>query len=33
MTHQSDEKHLNNMAEYVVGVVKPALYCYKTRFL
>ena len=21
MTHQSDEKHLNNMAEYFVGVV------------
>jgi len=33
MTHQSDEKHLNNMAKYFVGVVKLALYCYNTRFL
>ncbi len=33
MTHQSDEKHLNNMAEYFVGVAKLALYCYNTHFL
>ena len=33
MTHQSDEKHLNYMAEYFVGVVKVALYCYNTCFL
>jgi len=25
MTHQSDEKHLNYMAEYFVGVVKLAI--------
>ena len=24
MTHQTDEKHLNNMTEYFVGVVKLA---------
>ncbi len=33
MTHQTDEKHLNNMAEIFVGVVKLALYCYNTCFL
>jgi hypothetical protein len=26
MTHQSDEKHLHNMTEFFVGVVKLALY-------
>ncbi len=33
MTHQSDEKHLNYMTEYCVGVVKLALYCYNICFL
>ena len=33
MTHQTDEKHLNNMAESFVWVVKLALYRYNTRFL
>ena len=30
---KTDEKQLNNMAEYFLGVVKIALYCYNTRFL
>jgi len=32
MTHQTDENHLNNMAEYFGGVVKLALYWNNTRF-
>ena len=33
MTYQTDEKNLNNMVEYSVGVVKLAHYCYINRFL
>ena len=34
VTYQTDEKYLNNIAEYfLVGVVKLALYCYNTCFL
>ena len=33
MTYQTDEKNLNNMVQYSVGVVKLAHYCYITRFL
>ena len=33
MTYQTDEKNLNNMVEYYVGVVKIAHCCYITRFL
>jgi hypothetical protein len=33
MTYQTDEKKLNNMVEYSVGVVKLAHYCYITHFL
>ena len=27
MTHQTDEKHVTNLTEYFVGVVKLACYC------
>jgi hypothetical protein len=30
---KTDEKQLNNIAEYFLGVVKLALYCYNTHFL
>ena len=33
MTYQTDKKNLNNLLKYSVGVVKPAHYCYITRFL
>ncbi len=33
MTYQTDEKHLNNMSEYFVGVVNTAFNCYNNRFL
>ena len=33
VTYQTDEKNLNNVIEYSVGVVKLAYYCYITRFL
>jgi len=33
VTHQSNEKHLNNMSEYFVGVVNTALNCYNDHFL
>jgi hypothetical protein len=33
VTHQTDEKHLNNMSEYFVGVVNIAFNCYKHRFM
>ena len=31
--YQTDEKNLNNMVEYFVGVVKLAHYCFITHFL
>ena len=33
VTHQTDEKHLNNMSEYFVGVVNIAFTCYNNRFV
>jgi hypothetical protein len=33
MTHQSDEKHLNNMSEYFVGVVNISFNRYNNLFL
>jgi len=33
VTHQTDEKHLNNMSEYFVGVVNLAFNCYNNRFV
>ncbi len=33
MTYQTDEKHLNNMSEYFVGVVNIGFNCYNNRFL
>jgi len=33
MTYQTDEKNLNNMVEYSVGVVKLACYSINTRLL
>ena len=33
MTHQTVEKHLNNMSEYFVGVVNIAVNHYKHRFM
>jgi len=33
MTYQTDEKHLNNMSEYFVGVVNIAFNRYNNRFL
>ena len=33
VTHQTDEKHLNNMSEYFVGVVNIVFNCYNNRFL
>ena len=33
VTHQTDEKHLNNMSEYFVGVVEIAFNCYNNRFV
>jgi len=33
VTHQTDEKHLNNMSEYFVGVVNIAFNCYNNRFV
>jgi hypothetical protein len=32
VTYQTDEKNLNNVFEYSVGVVKLAHYCYITFF-
>ena len=33
VTYQTDEKHLNNMSDYFVGVVYMVLNCYINRFL
>ena len=33
VTYQTDEKHLNNMSEYFVGVVNIVFNRYKFRFL
>jgi len=33
VTHQTDEKHLNNMSEYFVGVVNIAFNCYNNHFV
>jgi len=33
VTYQTDEKHLNNMSEYCVGVVNIVFNCYNNRFL
>ena len=33
VTHQTDEKHLNNISEYFVGVVNIAFNCYNNRFV
>ncbi len=33
MTYQTDEKHLNNMSKYFVGVVNIAFNCYNNQFL
>jgi hypothetical protein len=33
VTHRTDEKHLNNLSEYFVGVVKIGFNCYNNRFL
>jgi hypothetical protein len=33
MTYQTTEKHLTNLREYFVGVVKLAFYCYNNCFL
>ena len=33
VTHQTDEKHLNNMSEYFVGVVNIVFNHYKHRFM
>ncbi len=33
MTYQTDEKHLNNLLEYYVEVVKLAFICYNNRFV
>ena len=33
VTHQTDEKHLNNMSEYFVGVVNIVFNRYNNRFL
>jgi len=33
VTHQTDEKHLNDMSEYFVGVVNIALNRYNNRFV
>jgi hypothetical protein len=33
MNNRTDEKHLKDMTEDFIGVVKLAFYCYKTRFL
>ena len=33
MTYQTDEKNLNDVIEYFVGLVELAHYCYITRFL
>ena len=33
VTHQTDEKHLNNMSEYFVGVVNIAFNRYNNRFV
>ncbi len=33
MTYQTDEKHLNNMSKYFVGVVNIAFNCYNNHFL
>ena len=33
VTHQTDEKHLDNMSEYFVEVVNVAFICYNNRFV
>ena len=33
MTYQTNVKHLTNLREYFVGVIKLAFYCYNNRFL
>ena len=33
VTHQTDEKHLNNMSEYFVGVVNIAIICNNNHFV
>ena len=33
VTHQTDEKHLNNMSEYFVGVVNIAFNHYNNQFV
>ncbi len=33
VTHQTDDKHLNNMSEYFVGVVNIAFNCYNNCFV
>jgi len=33
VTHQTDEKHLNNMSEYFVGVVNLVFNCYNNCFV
>ena len=33
MNNQTDEKHLKDMTEDFIGVVKLEFNCYKTRFL
>jgi hypothetical protein len=33
VTYQTDEKHLNNMSEYFVGVVKGAAICYSSEII
>ncbi len=33
VTHQTDEKHLNNMSEFFVGVVNVAFNCYNNCFV
>jgi hypothetical protein len=33
VTYQTDEKHLNNMSEYFVGVVNIVFNCCNNRFL
>ena len=33
MTHQSDEKHINDMSEYFVGVFNIAFNRYNNRFV
>jgi hypothetical protein len=33
VTHQTDEKHLNNMSEYFVGVINIAFNHYNNQFV